>query len=103
MSPGPSSARQPPVSEMPRLTSFYQYRDAILLPNVNISQCKDWSGLGPSHAFRRAPFVTGFFDKQPVLLLFTASLVPSLHHVSFCPSKLSLHPGSQDKVSFMRF
>lgn len=38
---------------------FLQYRELFFsLPNVNITQNKGRSGLGPSNADYRAPFVT---------------------------------------------
>lgn len=58
-SPHPDSAAQPPGNEMPCLAFILQYRDFFFfLLNVNISQSKGKSGLGPSDADHRAPFVT---------------------------------------------
>lgn len=88
---------------MPCLASFYQYRDAILLPNVNKSQYKDWNELGPSHDFHRGPFCNWILLQ--VANAFTVYSIPSAQSLSLssCPSKFPLHPGNQDKVSFMRF
>lgn len=59
MSPYPDNATQPPVNETPCLASVFAVQGIFFsLPNVNITQNKVRSGLGPSNADYRAPFVT---------------------------------------------
>jgi hypothetical protein len=76
VSPTSDSAVQPPVSKTPCLASILQYRDVFLLLDVNILQRKGKSGLGPSLAFRRAPFVTEFLQVANALTVYS---VPSTH------------------------